>query len=148
MKIGSSLSRCVRDIYEGNVNKHDVLVIVTRTDFDPRSDKQWANLWNGYSGGNTMGSMYSQPEWASIPAEDEQKLRDIILGLYNSGKIHQPRQFGAHPQRLNEYWYDVILTPGELENNPSAASAWEDYKIAAKLGSANRDLGWALEDNF
>jgi len=41
MKVGSSLSRCVRDIYEGTVGIDDVLVIVARTDFDPENDTQW-----------------------------------------------------------------------------------------------------------
>ena len=133
MKIGSSLSRCIRDIYEGKVNKHDVIVIVARTDFDPHNDTHWNSLWNGYGGGNTLGSMYSNPEWSSIPAEDEQKLRDIILDLYDGGKIHQPRQFGAHPQRLTHYWYDVILTDEVVNTNPAAKKAWDNYKIIAGL---------------
>ena len=133
MKIGSSLSRCVRDIYEGTVNKHDVLVIVTRTDFDPHNDAHWSSIWKGYGGGNTLGSMYSNPEWNSIPAEDEQKLRDIILDLYDGGKIHQPRQFGAHPQRLTHYWYDVILSNEVVESTPAAKKAWDNYKLIANL---------------
>lgn len=38
MKVGTSLSRCVRDIYEDVVDIDDVLVIVARTDFDPEND--------------------------------------------------------------------------------------------------------------
>jgi hypothetical protein len=49
---------------------------------------------------------------------------------------------------MTNYWYDVILSPTDLKNNPAAESAWEDYKIAAKLGSAKRDISLALEDNF
>jgi hypothetical protein len=133
MKIGSSLSRCARDIYEGTVDINDVLVIVARTDFDPTNDKHWTSLWNGYGGGNTIGSMYSQPEWSSIPAEDEQKLRDIILDLYDAGKIHQPRQYGAHPVRMNHYWYDAILTDEVVNTNPAAKKAWDNYKLIAGL---------------
>ena len=144
MKVGSSLSRCARDIYEGKVDKKDVLVIIARTDVDPYNDVQWTSIWNGYGGG---GSRWADA-WGSISAEDEQKLRGIILDLYDAGKIHQPRKFGAHPGQMTNYWYDVILSPDDLKNNPAAESAWEDYKIAAKLGSAKRDLGWALEDNF
>ena len=133
MKVGSSLSRCVKDIYEGKVNKHDVLVIVARTDFDPRNDAHWSSLWSGYGGGATWGSMHSNPEWSSIPAEDEQALRDIILDLYDAGKIHQPRQYGAHPQRLPHYWYDVILTADVVNSNPAAKKAWDNYKMIADL---------------
>jgi hypothetical protein len=35
MKIGLSYSRCVRDIVDGRVDIADVLVLITRTDFDP-----------------------------------------------------------------------------------------------------------------
>jgi len=133
MKIGSSLSRCARDIYEGKVDKNDVLVIVARTDFDPHNDIHWTSIWSGYGGGQTIGSMYSQPEWTNIPAEDEQKLRDVILDLYDAGKIHQPRRFGAHPQRMTHHWYDVILSNDVVESNPAVKKAWNNYKLIAEL---------------
>ena len=41
MKIGLSYSRCIRDIIEGKVEIDDILIIIARTDFDPRDDKQW-----------------------------------------------------------------------------------------------------------
>lgn len=128
MKLGTSLSRCVRDIYEGNVDENDVLVIIARTDIDPNNDQHWNEIWNGYKYGGL-----SNPEWRDIPDEDADKIRAIILQLYDDGKLHQPRQFGAYPRRMRDYWYDVILTPVELENNPVAQDAWNTYKIAAKL---------------
>jgi hypothetical protein len=133
MKIGSSLSRCVRDIYEGTVDIYDVLVIVARTDFDPEDDKHWKSIWKGYAGGMTGGSLYSQPEWSSIPAEDEQKVRDICIDLKCMGKLHQPRQYGAHPSRLNHYWYDVVLSDDVIQSNPAAKKAWDNYKMIAGL---------------
>jgi hypothetical protein len=133
MKIGTSLSRCVRDIYEGTVDIHAVLVIVARTDFDPEDDKQWANIWRGYAGGGARGSLYSNPEWSDIPAEDEQTVRDICVKLKKHGKLHQPRQFGAHPPRLDHYWYDVILTDDVVDSNPTAKKAWDHYKLIAGL---------------
>lgn len=133
MKVGSSLSRCVRDIYEGVVDIDDVLVIVARTDFDPENDKHWEQIWKGYAGGNSVGSLYSQPEWCSIPAEDEQAVRDICISLKNEGKLHQPRQYGARPQRLAHYWYDVILTDNVVQSNPAAKKAWDNYKMIAGL---------------
>ena len=42
MKIGLSFSRCIRDIVECRVDYDDVLVIVTRTDFDPHNDNHWS----------------------------------------------------------------------------------------------------------
>jgi hypothetical protein len=133
MKIGSSLSRCVRDIYEGKVDIYDVLVIVARTDFDPENDKHWSNIWDGYSGGGVFRGLTSNPEWISVPAQDESKIRDICIQLKKLGKLHQPRQFGAHPARLHHYWYDVILTADVVDSNPAAKRAWENYKTIAGL---------------
>jgi len=133
MKVGTSLSRCVRDIYEDTVHIDEILVIVARTDFDPEDDAQWESVWKGYAGGNSVGSLYSQPEWAGIPAEDEAKVRAICIRLKNRGKLHQPRQFGSHPPRMKHYWYDVILTDNVVQSNPAAKKAWENYKMIAGL---------------
>ena len=134
MKVGSSLSRCVRDIYEGTVDIYDVLVIVARTDFDPENDAHWKAIWRGYSGGgNKLGNMHSAPEWASIPAGDEQAVRNICVQLKRIGKLHQPRQFGARPQRLQHYWYDVVLSDDVVDSNPAAKKAWDNYKMIAGL---------------
>jgi len=133
MKVGTSLSRCVRDIYEGTVDIYNVLVIVARTDVDPEDDRQWKSIWGGYAGGSGSGSMWNAPEWASIPADDEQKVRDICVQLKRLGKLHQPRQYGAHPTRLNHYWYDVILTDDVVNSNPAAKKAWDNYKMIAGL---------------
>ena len=133
MLVGSSLSRCVRDIYEGNVDIYNVLVVIARTDFDPEDDKQWRNIWRGYAGGDNHMGAFSAPEWYSIPAEDEQKVRDICIQLKKLGKLHQPRQYGAHPSRLDHYWYDVVLSDEIVDSNPAAKKAWENYKMIAGL---------------
>lgn len=133
MRVGTSLSRCVRDIYRGEVDIDDVMVIIARTDFDPENDKHWASIWRGYAGGSNVGSLYSQPEWADIPAEDEPTVRDICIRLKRWGKLHQPRQFGTHPPRMIHYWYDVILTENVVQSNPAAKKAWDNYKIIAGL---------------
>ena len=133
MKLGTSLSRCVKDIYNGKVDINDVVVIVARTDFDPEDDKQWSSIWNGYAGGAGWGSAHSQPEWYDIPAGDEQKLRDLCIALKKRGKLHQPRQFGAWPQRMNEYWYDLVLTAETHQEDPAVEKAWRNYKTIAGL---------------
>lgn len=131
MKIGSSLSRCVRDIFEGQVNREDVLVVIARTDFDPEDDTQWKSIWQGYSGDGTR-MMLSAPEWFGY-SEFEEEFRDICLYLKKSGKLHQPRQYGSYPPRLTHHWYDVILTKEVVDSNPAAKAAWEKYKIIAGL---------------
>jgi hypothetical protein len=127
MKIGTSYSRCVRDIIDGKVDIKDVLVIVSRTDFDPNNDTHWKNIWEGY----IYGGM-SYAEWANY-SDREEDFKKITLDLYESGKLHQPRQYGAHPPRMDEYWYDLILSNEVVENNPAAKKAWENYKLISGL---------------
>lgn len=141
MKIGLSYSRCVRDIVEGKVDIADVLVVIARTDFDPRDDEQWKSIWEGYAGGSTPGSMTrgffggSHPEWSSYSDEDEDLFRSVSIELWESGKLHQPRQFGAHPSRLPYYWLETFLPDNELDRNPAAKLAFEKFQMIAGLAS-------------
>jgi hypothetical protein len=133
MKIGLSYSRCVRDIFEGKVNIEDVLVVITRTDFDPNNDEQWEGIWTGY----TYGGL-SNPEWA-MHGDKELEFRNITQHLYSSGKMHQPRQFGAHPRRRPEIWLEAVLPNSELEGNPTAKMAWDKFQTVAGLTNVQLD---------
>ena len=133
MKIGLSYSRCVRDIIDGVVDIKDVLVLITRTDFDPRNDEQWASIWDGYHGYNP----WSSPEWVDYSDEDETKFREVSIELYNTGKMHQPRQFGAHPRRRAEIWLEAVLPDSELENNPAVKMAWDKFQTLASLSGVD-----------
>ncbi len=142
MKIGLSYSRCIRDIVDGKVNIADVLVLVTRTDFDPRDDDQWKGIWIGYGGGTTNAYLngffsHSNPEWAGY--DDEQKFREISIELWEAGKLHQPRQFGAYPKRLPYIWLETILPSEELDKNPSIKAAWEKFQMLAELSDVQTD---------
>ena len=125
MKVGLSFSRCLRDIFEGKVERDEVLVIIARTDLNPHNDNHWNNVWEGY----TTGGM-SHPEWAQYK-DAYIAFRKIAIELYDAGKIHQPRQFNSHPPRLPYYWLDCIVP--ENEHNPSQQKAWENYKIITGL---------------
>lgn len=127
MKVGASFSRCLRDIFEKKVEIKDVLVIIARTDFTPHDDEQWSQIWEGY----TMGGM-SNAEWIGLEAHEEE-MRSIAIDLYDCGKLHQPRQFKAHPRRLTEYWYDVILSEEVVSTNPAVKKAWDNYQMIAGL---------------
>ena len=125
MKVGLSLSRCMRDILEEKVDIEDVLVIIARTDVDPHSDEHWRAIWEGY----LYGGM-SNPEWAGL--EDyEAAMRDILISLHEHGTLHQPRQFGAHPRRMPYYWLECIVPEGE--HNPAQQKAWDNYKMITGL---------------
>ena len=128
MKIGLSLARCVRDIVEGRVDIMDVLVLITRTDFDPRNDDQWEDIWDGYNSIN--------PEWAGL---DQDAVKSVVFQLWNSGKIHQPRKFGVRPLRRREYWLETVLPDSELERNPAAKEAWDRFQVISGLTNVKLD---------
>ena len=131
MKIGLSYSRCVRDIVDGTVDIDDVLLVIARTDFDPHDDEQWSDIWAGYH--DPMG--LSNPEWADYSEEDEDQFRSVSIELWEAGKLHQPRKFGAHPRRMPSYWLETTLPSDELDRFPAAKLAWEHFQTVAGLSS-------------
>lgn len=135
MKIGLSYSRCVRDIVDGIVDINDVLVVISRTDFDPHDDAQWLSIWRGYR----MRSGWSNPEWDDYLDEDEDRFRSVSIDLWEQGKFHQPRQFGAHPRRRSEFWLEAVLPSSELESNPAAKDAWDKFQMVAGLTDVKLD---------
>lgn len=131
MKVGLSLSRCMRDIVEARVLYEDVLCIIARTDFDPHNDKHWDGIWNGYRYGGL-----SNPEWAdaepnSTDEEANAIYRNVAIRLYDGGKVHQPRQFGAHPARMPYYWLDCAVPADEM--TPAQQKAWDNYQLITGL---------------
>ena len=125
MKVGLSLSRCVRDVVEARVLYEDILCIIARTDFDPHNNAHWNQIWDGYN----YGGM-SHPEWAGN-TEGEEVYRNVVTQLYDGGKIHQPRQFGSHVPRLPYYWLDCVVPADEM--NPSQQKAWDQYQTMCGL---------------
>lgn len=137
MKVGLSYSRCVLDIVEGRVDINDVLVVITRTDFDPRDDNDWTGIWAGYCRGGL-----ANPEWGDYDffnPSDEAKFRAVSIMLWDDGKFHQPRKFGANPRRRREFWLETFLPPNELENNPTVKLAWEKFQVVAGLTNTRID---------
>ena len=125
MKVGLSFSRCLRDIYTGVVEENDVLIIIARTDMDPHNDDHWNNIWDGY----TLGGL-SNPEWADFK-DEYVAFRRMAIELYEDGKIHQPRQFKAHPPRMPYYWLDTFVP--EKEHTPAQQKAWDNYQLITGL---------------
>ena len=135
MKIGLSYSRCVRDIVDGAVDIADVLIIISRTDFDPHDNEQWQGIWQGY---HQRGG-WSNPEWGHYAEEDEDRFRSVSIELWETGKLHQPRKFGAHPGRRPEIWLEAVLPSSELKKNPAAKIAWDKFQTVAGLTNVNLD---------
>jgi hypothetical protein len=126
MKIGFSLSRCVKDIVEGVVDPEDVLVLITGTHFDPTLDDQWDNIWHGYA--------FEHSIWGGLK-DREDEVRAVTLQLWHDGKIHQPRKFGNRPRSASYHWREIVLMDKELDQNPTAKSAWEKFKMIAELSN-------------
>jgi hypothetical protein len=115
----------VRDVVEARVLYEDILCIIARTDFDPHNDAHWNQIWDGYNYGGV-----SHPEWAGN-TEGEEVYRNVIIQLYDGGKIHQPRRFGNYVPRLPYYWLECIVPENEM--NPTVKKAWEHYQVVAGL---------------
>lgn len=131
MRVGLSFSRCVRDIVDCTVDIDDVLIVIARTDFDPHNDTQWKSIWEGYR--------WNNPEWAGYPDEDEDRFRSVAIELWESGKFHQPRKFGAFPQRRPEFWLETVLVSEEIETNPAVKAAWNNFQVVAGLTNTKLD---------
>jgi hypothetical protein len=125
MKVGLSLSRCMRDILEERVDFNDVLVIVARTDVDPNNNDHWQSLWEGYLYGGL-----SDPVWAGLE-DHEQEMHKLLIDLNGYGKLHQPRQFGAYHQHLPYYWLECFVPENEM--TPAQQKAWDNYKLITDL---------------
>jgi hypothetical protein len=139
-KVGLSFSRCVLDIVENRVDINDVLVVISRTDFDPRNDTQWMGIWKGYTGWGGM----SNPEWAHHADVEgaEDRFRSVTIELWETGKLHQPRQFGAYPTRRPEFWLETVLVSEEIETNPAVKSAWNNFQVIAGLTNTKLDTSY------
>jgi hypothetical protein len=140
MKIGLSYSRCVLDIVEGRVAVEDVLVLITRTDFNPCDDAQWAGIWEGYCYGGLSRAEWGHYDFNS--KDDEDKFRSVSIMLYKDGKMHQPRQFGAHPSRRSEIWLETVLPDSELAARPAVKDAWDKFQTIAGLTNVRLDKNY------
>jgi hypothetical protein len=132
MKIGLSYSRCVKDIVDGTVDIDDVLVLITRTDFDPNIDEQWQGIWKGYRFG-------SNPEWYEYEDADEDRFRSVSIELWETGRFHQPRKFGWHPARRPEIWLETVLPDAEMLTRPAVKEAWDHFQTLAGLTNTKLD---------
>ena len=135
MKVGLSYSRCVRDIIDGKVAYDDVLIIIARTNFNPHNDEEWTAIWQGYR----VGFGINHPEWYDYTYEDEERFRHLTKLLYDEGKLHQPRKFGAHSTRRPEIWLETVLPDSELESRPAVKEAWDRFQVLAGLSNVTLD---------
>lgn len=113
MKVGFSLSRCVRDIIDKKVTADEVVILITRTNFDFENSQHWDYVFEGYC---------LQKIWCE---KDHDEIYSIVDRLWSEGKIHQPRQYGKQPSRPVDHWMDLHYTS---YRDPEIQEAYSRYQ--------------------
>jgi len=116
MKIGFSFGRCIRDIVNGEVAYDDVAWIISGTAFE--SAESAKRVIQDY--------LYRSDYLYGL---DEEKCMEVGIGLYNEGKVFQPRLQGIRAFHIPEgaVWADMF--PTNMANNQAAKSAWDAYRF-------------------
>lgn len=127
MKIGFSFGRCVRDIVKGKVDIDDVVVIVSGTMVDR---ERIANIMQEY--------MYREDYLYGL---DEDTCIKVAHELWDSGKIHQPREFSQRRTKVMEncVWAD-LFPAGSTEEDPMVEQAWKEYRALLGLSGNRPDI--------
>lgn len=122
-KIGQSLSRCVRDILDGNVAVDDVFVIITRTRVPTREG---------------LRSVMEEYQWRGGPTSladyDIDKIMEVTYQLWDDGKLHQPRlapNGWAFEGLAQDVWLDITPTPSF--HSPTVVEAYQHYDMLRKI---------------
>lgn len=127
MLIGLSIDQCVLDIAMDKVHVDDVLVIISKEDFNVEDSMTFEKLWLR----NTTPNLFGTPLWKDLSREPT---FNILDELYFDGKIHcQPQwAMSTHARRMVPYaWMEVIVPPDE--DNVAARQAYLDYKLISDL---------------
>jgi hypothetical protein len=128
MYIGTSLGKCLKDILDGKVKEHEVLVIVSNT-MCPDLPRLMDVVVEYYYARSHNRSY----DLSAHTIEDAQSLAQR---LFESGKLHQPRCHlttgtlgNAHT--LSDTWYEIVPTPST--HNQSVLDAYGQYRMLATL---------------
>ena len=123
--IGTSLGRCLRSILLGKVSSDQVFLISTGTRSETK--EQYLDVVKGYYQSSYHGFDYDLSPWPW------QEVEELAVSLWNSGKIHQPRNFGANAlfSIRDELWFEII--PPHLLAEPAVKDLWEKIRVVARL---------------
>jgi hypothetical protein len=66
-------------------------------------------------------------------------VKAVIMDLWETGRVHQPRKFGARPIRRREIWLESVLVDKDLEARPAVKEAWDQFQMLASLTSTTMD---------
>jgi hypothetical protein len=117
------------DIIDERVSLDEIMVIISRTRFDPHVDEQWKAIWNGYKHGGA-----SEAVWWHYDDSMEIHFRQTTVALYDQGKLHQPRMFSEGKTRRYSYvWLDTMLLDEDMDLHPGLKDLWQQFTTLATL---------------
>jgi hypothetical protein len=107
------------------VSSDQVFFISTGTRSETK--EQYLSIVKQYYRDSFRGFDYELSPW---PWE---KVEELAVTLWDGGKIHQPRNFGAGPLFPTgfELWFEII--PPQILKEPAAKDLWEKLKVVARL---------------
>ena len=122
MKIGFSFGRCVGSIVRGEVKIEEVVCIVTRTCMTTEDEVR-----------DVIRDYYYHRR--DLKGLDPQTCMDVGLTLYTSGKLHQPRTFGASVPlgAVEEEYTWMDLYPTAIIHSDAVRNAWDTYRMLLTL---------------
>jgi len=131
--IGTSLGKCLKDLLDGTVKEHEVMVIVTNT-MCPTLPRLMEVVDEYYYGRSHVADY----DLTAHTLEDAQALAQR---LFESGKLHQPRclqtggDYRGNAHNLKDTWYDIIpsAVAGDLADNANIQEAFDRYRALAIL---------------
>ena len=132
MYIGTSLGRCLRSLLLDEVSKDDVLLIITRT--KSKDLEAFLVVVKEYY---EYGNHTFNPLDYDLAVKPWHEVEELATQLYQSGKIHQPRNFGVlgtqfiHPELSDDVWVEV--SPKNRNTTPAVVQAYEHYKLLDSL---------------
>lgn len=135
MLVGTSFGRCLRSLALREVNKDDVLVIISRTSAKD-IDSLMRVVEQYHKDGNRTAKMASQYDMTGI---DLELLKNIAEDLYHHGKIHQPQLYNGFTGFVhielsrNQIW--IPLAPSPKTDDQRVIDAYEKYQVIRNLVS-------------
>jgi hypothetical protein len=132
MLIGTSLGRCLVSILNGEVDRDDVALIITRTRA-PDYERFLAVIRSYFDNGNYGASQAAGYEFTGHEWEE---VEGLAHHLWHQGRIHQPRTFRDNglyllPEMKHTLWMEVVPTLNST--NESVMQAYEHYQTLRDL---------------
>lgn len=121
--IGTSLGRCLRSILKGEVSEDQVFLIVTGT--MSLTIEDFIEVIKQYHY-ERYGS-YDLSQWTY------EEVKELGVRLWNNGKIHQPRNFGARPFFVANDVLWIEIFPPRLLQEPATKDLWDKLTVIARL---------------